>query len=488
MKKHAIFAKLLRLLFLLPAVPAGSLFGQTVSPVSSQTFLQSPYHYNINNWSRMTGNRLQLRLRLLDTRVEQASLLLRMRMVCESLSLENPVPIPIPFSLSGGEELLLDADALSTYFLPSNLSYGGNGKQAFLQSGGMLPDGVYRLYFEVYEAKSGNKVSIQESPAIFKLVAGEPPLINTPVYGSTQYYGKQTSIRFQWTPRHLHVAGFFLTEYSFELAEIPQGAESWKEYFHTLPLILRTTTSQTFFDYGQEYTQLIPGKRYAFRVHAKCSNAENEQLYIKNDGYSEVFLLYYEEDCPVVPQLRITNIRATTATIEWSEPVEANSYTLLYRKNGKPDARWFKFQEELPAGTSMLKLTELTPATGYECKLSVQCDYSQSENDAVYRFTTLASDNAGLKCGKHESAQGETKDQTPLKKLMRFDQVRNSNGFIFEIEEAEGQDGIFSGSGYTHIPLLANTGVKVKFKNIFVNKDYELVSGTFTAESDKKGL
>ena len=470
MKRHTFFQKLSALLFLLPAFLAGSGNGQTISPVSSQTFLQAPYLYNINHWSRMADDRLQVRLRLLDTRVEQASLLLRMRLVCESLSLENAMPLPIPVSLSGGEEIQLSARDLYPYFLPANLIYSGNGQQAFLQSGGMLPDGVYRLYFEVYEAKSGNKVSIQESPAIFKLVAGEPPLINTPHDGSTQYYGKQNALRFQWTPRHLHVA------------------ENWKEYFHTLPSILKSTTSQTFFDYGPEQPQLIPGKRYAFRVHARCSNAENEQLYIKNDGYSEVFLLYYEENCPIVPQLRITGIRATTANIEWSEPVEAKSYTLLYRKNGKPDARWFKLKEELPAGTSLAKLTELEPATGYECKLTVQCDYSQSENDAVYRFTTLASDNAGLKCGKHEAKESEPKSQTPLRQLQRFDQVRTSNGFVIEIEEAEGKDGIFSGSGYTHIPLLANTGVKVKFKNIFVNKDYELVSGVLTAEKDKNGL
>ena len=59
---------------------------------------------------------------------------------------------------------------------------------------------------------------------------------------------------------------------------------------------------------------------------------------------------------------------------------------------------------------------------------------------------------------------------------------------LLKIEEATGSNGMFSGSGYTHIPLLSNTGVKVKFKNVFINKDYELVSGTFTAETDKGEL
>ena len=75
-----------------------------------------------------------------------------------------------------------------------------------------------------------------------------------------------------------------------------------------------------------------------------------------------------------------------------------------------------------------------------------------------------------------------------LPSLKKFDQVRSGNGFVFEIEEASGSNGVFSGSGYTHIPLLSNTGVKVKFKNVFINKNYELVSGTFTAETDKGGL
>lgn len=476
-------------LFVLSVFPTGRVEGQTVSPVSSRTFLQAPYRYRLDDWAGMDGNRMEVCLRLLDTRVENATLFLRMRMVSENLSMENPVPLPLPVLLAGGEEIRLSARDLRPYFRPGNLQFNGNGKQAFLQSGGMLPDGVYRLSFEAYEAKSGNKVSVQEIPAVFKLVAGEPPLINMPGNGNTLYYGKQESIRFQWTPRHLHVAGFFLTRYTFELARIPEGAANWKEYFHTLPLIARETIEQPYLDYGPASPQLIPGNRYAFRVRARCTNASGENLHIKNDGYSEVFLLHFEEDCPVVPQLRVENIRATSVVINWSEPLEAKEYKLSYRKNGKPDARWFTFKETLPAGTSLARLENLEPATGYECRLSVRCAYSQSRNDATYRFTTLSTDNAGLDCGKHDKPdETKPKDQTPLKSLRRFDQIRTADGFVFEIDESTGENGVFSGTGYTHIPLLANTGVKVKFKNIFVNKDYELVSGVIEAEKDKSSL
>ncbi len=461
--------------------------GQTVSPVSSRTAVHPPYYYQWHQWSQLPDSRLHLYLRLLDTRVESATLFLRMRLVSDNLVIENTLPLPIPVSISGGEEVYLDGSMLSAYFLNSNVQISGNASRAFQLSGGVLPDGLYQLYFEAYEARSGSKVSINEMPAMFTLLAGEPPFLNTPLPEDTIYYGRQASIRFQWTPRHLATTAF-QTEYHFELAEIPQGVSAWEEYFHTLPLIHQESTHQTFLDYGQSLPELIPGTQYAFRVQASGTSADGEQLYIKNNGYSEVRRFYFEEHCPIVPQLRIENISSTRAVVRWTEPIEAQGYKLQYRKNGKPDARWFTYGEELMQGDTEAVLEDLEPSTGYECKLIVQCAYSQSKNDIVYRFTTLSTDNAHLDCGNHPNNSNPDRDQTPLESLRKFDQVRTANGFVFEIEEATGSNGMFSGSGYTHIPLLSNTGVKVKFKNVFINKDYELVSGTFTAETDKGEL
>lgn len=460
---------------------------QTISPVSSRTMLQAPYLYQWHQWSQMPDDRLHLYLRLLDTKVENATLFLRMRMVSDNLSIENARPLPIPISISGGEEVYLDAGMLAAYFFPAHVQVSGNASRDFSMNGGVLPDGLYQLYFEAYEAQSGSKVSLNEIPSMFTLLAGEPPFLNTPQAEDTIYYGRQASIRFQWIPRHLATPAF-QTEYHFELAEIPQGVSSWEEYFHTLPLIHQEQTGQTFLDYGQTLPELIPGTQYAFRVQASGTSADGEQLYIKNNGYSEVRRFYFEEHCPIVPQLRIENISSTRAVVRWTEPIEAQSYKLQYRKNGKPDARWFTYGEELMQGDTEAVLEDLEPSTGYECKLIVQCAYSQSKNDIVYRFTTLSADNAHLDCGNHPNSSNPDRDQTPLESLRKFDQVRTANGFVFEIEEATGSDGMFSGSGYTHIPLLSNTGVKVKFKNVFINKNYELVSGTFTAETDKGEL
>ncbi|MDR2556516.1 MAG: hypothetical protein LBC49_02245, partial [Bacteroidales bacterium] len=72
--------------------------------------------------------------------------------------------------------------------------------------------------------------------------------------------------------------------------------------------------------------------------------------------------------------------------------------------------------------------------------------------------------------------------------LRRFDKVKTASGLTISIEDVTGENGIFSGTGYTHIPLLANTGVKVTFKKIHINKNYELVSGEFICTSSRKKL
>lgn len=465
----------------------GNVQSQTVSPVFSQTLLQAPYPYRLQDWNRLPPQRLQLRLRMLDTRVGNATLYLKMEMESEKVKIENPHPIPVGISLSGGDEVLLDASHLGLYFHEPNLSISGPDAHG-LQTDGILPDGFYHLRFKVFEAVSGNWVSVQEVPAMFNLVSAEPPLIGFPAEDAVIPFRDPCHIRFQWIPRHLHVATGFLTEYIFEIAEIPQEVDNWKEYFHTLPLVYSQTTTACFLDYDPQMPELLPQKDYAFRIRTRCTNSTGESLLIKNDGYSQIQRFSYRESCPDILSLHIDRIQAHSARINWNGPIQARSYEILYRKNGKPDARWFSYGEELPAGTQSAVLEQLQASTGYECKINVHCVHTGSPNAIVRRFTTLSKENAHLECGKHDLWQDTGRSTRPLEKLMRFDQIRTANGFVIEVEEAEGSHGIFSGKGYTRIPLLSNTGVKVKFKNIFINRNYELVSGSILAEKDLNSM
>ncbi|MDE7357026.1 MAG: hypothetical protein K2M74_01155, partial [Bacteroidales bacterium] len=182
---------------------------QTVSPVFSQTTLLAPYSYKLQDWSRLPDERLQVRLRLLDTRVESSTLYLKMEMEANGIKIENPMPLANGIPLAGGEEITLNASRLSMYFLPANLSLSGTRAQEVRISDGVLPDGIYTLRFRVYEATTGNLVSVQEMPAMFTLVSGEPPLITSPAENETLWFSDPCHIRFQWMARHLQYAGGF---------------------------------------------------------------------------------------------------------------------------------------------------------------------------------------------------------------------------------------------------------------------------------------
>lgn len=490
MKSHTasgIFSFLSILFFcLIPNLT--DLWAQTLPPVLSQTHLSPPYAYRISQWKHLPGHRLQVRISLLDHAVDKADLSIGLLLESAHLQIENIHKVPLPFSISGGESILLDLNDISGCFDENNLSVKGQHQQALTLSGGMLPDGLYRLSFQIFETRSQQKVSVEEIPAVFSLVSANPPIWISPADRSTQMY-HQGEICFQWTPGHLNANGLFSTEYTLEIAEVPEGANHWREYFHTLPLIFSEKTDQTMMVYKpEEHSLLIPGKQYAFRVHASCINPDGEFLNIKNEGYSEVRLFYYKEECPPVLSVRIGKVTSSQAEISWNLPPQANSFKLQYRKNGKESASWFTHPQNFEEDSDTAILSHLEPSTGYECRLICHCDYSESEENSIYRFTTLSKDNAHLDCGNHPSGTEQNPDQTPLPQLRIFDQVSAANGFSFDITSVNGSNGKFSGTAITRIPLLGNTGVKVKFKNIYVNTQYQLVSGTFQAETDKDKL
>ncbi|MEG1497895.1 MAG: fibronectin type III domain-containing protein [Bacteroidales bacterium] len=460
---------------------------QVISPVSSQTFLFPPYLHRLQDWIQSPENKIELRLRLLDASVSNAGVCLRMKLFSNNLQIENPTPIPQIFYLNGNENLILNAADLWSYFSHTNLRLSGSDQNDFIKNGGQLPDGIYHLSFEVYEARSGNKVSFEEIPAIFSLLSCDPPILNTPFNESTVLMENIPLTRFQWTPRHWSAKGFVSTEYTFEIAEIPESfLGDWQQNFNSLPLILKENTTQCSFSYGMELPLLKPGNRYAFRVKASCQNRNGESLLFKNNGYSEVFSFVCKENCTPVSNVQITAITSCSASLNWSNQIRAEKYKIYYRKGGIENAQWFI--KKISSDTLHYALDNLEAATAYECKIGTICAYSESDPSNTYHFTTLSSENTVLQCGNHNTNNTNTQDQSPLFLLQRFDKVQTKMGFAINIEEVSGENGYFSGSGYTHIPLLANTGIKVKFKHIFVNKNYELVSGKFEASSSKKKL
>ncbi|MDR1973412.1 MAG: fibronectin type III domain-containing protein [Bacteroidales bacterium] len=155
--------------------------------------------------------------------------------------------------------------------------------------------------------------------------------------------------------------------------------------------------------------------------------------------------------------------------------------------NGTAGGEWFSIS--VANSDISAQLRNLEPSTTYECKITASCAFSapsESVNSPVITFKSLAPPNNDIPCGEMPKSIDISNDS--LFMLRIFDHVTTSSGLKLVIEEVSGQNGIFSGSGYTYIPLLANTGIKVKFKKIHVNTKYELVRGEFIAETSRRKL
>lgn len=467
---------------------AGRLHAQSIAPVRSVTTCQAPFLHRLSDWFLRSDPAFTLQISLLDASISHADLKLRMVLTSDKIRLENPMPLPRIFRLGGGELLSLTSEDLRTYFQVHQLSISNMSRTQFQQNGERLPDGLYQLSFEVYEAASGVKVSLHETPGVFRLISCEPPLLYSPDNHSVLEKQGPPHIVFGWTARHGAAAALMDTEYDFELKCIPGNFQGdWQSRFDQLATVYRQTTDRTSLIYDGSLPPLEVGLHYAFRVRARGRDRNGHDIVFSNQGYSEIFDFAYKAYCPPVAQWQIDSVTAYNARIQWTEDPLDCAYRLRYRKAEVADAAWFP--TDIPLGENTCRLYPLEPGTAYECQFQRQCQDGWSETDRTQRFRTLDEKPVVLKCGQHP----ETKTVQPnpaeaLAVLRKFDQVKTQSGFVMAIDEVEGGDGYFSGTAHTYIPLLDNTGVKVSFSKIFVNQNYELVSGTFKAAKSQRKL
>lgn len=469
-------------------VSLNTLHAQSISPVRSSTTCFAPHLHRLSDWFLRSEPIFTLQVGLLDAGVPSASLKLRMVLYSDHIRIENRQPLPRTFSIGGGEVITLESQDLREYFYLQNLVFSGMTEQQYLQNGERLPDGSYQLAFEVYEAASGVKVSLHETPGQFRLISCEPPLLYSPANQSVLQKQGPTSIVFGWTPRHSAQSSFMTTDYKLELKRIPENYQGdWQSRFDELSTVYAVNTDQTTLLYDETLPPLEVGLHYAFRVQATGRDKDGNEMVFSNRGQSEVWRFTYKAFCPTLTQWRVDDVTAFSAEIHFTEDYPSLAYKLQYRKADVLDAAWFPI--DIPLGETTYKLTSLEPGTAYECTLQRRCDEGWSETDRTQRFRTADEKPVELQCGEHPATSPADKsEENALPVLRKFDRIKTQSGFEIVIDEVSGYNGTFSGTGHTYVPLLGNVGLKVKFSKIFVNKNYVLADGTVQALRSGKGL
>lgn len=458
-------------------------YGQ-LFPVNITPQVIPPYSLKLSEYSTSISEKLVVNLLLID--IDEFN-----RPVNLKLYIENNAGISIqsndvvvganPIFLDGGVPLRLSNLDLQPYFAFQNLR--GISPQQYRVP---LPEGLYRFCFEAFDPRSGQRVSRKSCTTVY-LVLNDPPFLNIPNLGEQVSMRDPQNIIFQWTPRHLNATN---VEYEFTLAELWDDQMDPQAAFLASRPLYQTTTFATTLLYGPAEPQLLPDKKYAWRVRAIVNDGISETSVFKNNGNSEIYHFVYAGSCAEPGFVLAESGSSTKERIFWQGNRHIK-YNVQYRKKDAERAKWYD-SGTLNEETS---LYNLEPGTTYEFRVGGQClengafTYSQ-----VYEFTTPGNDQTiTYNCGI--TPELIITNQEPLESLMTND-VFTAGDFPVTVKEVSygnitgptpigGSGGSFSGWGYIVVPYLQDTKLKVSFNNIQINTDYQLTSGIVMTDYDE---
>lgn len=427
-----------------------------------------------------SGTQPRMIITLLNIDLQKPSLSVRLRLTIKggNAMLRNKDYGYYPsIQLDAGVPLRLTLDDLAPYFQISNLDATGISPSQLLENS-RLPDGYYTFCVEVVEVNSGQVISASalgcSSPVWIS--TSQPPLLNLPLKGGGIAYREPLNLTFNWTPRHMSSANAaFQTEYEFTLSELwdttipPEAA-----FLNTAPLY-QTITPATTLLYGPAQPQLIPGKRYAWRVKAKAKMGIDEYDVFLNNGYSEIYTFILQEDCQP-PQQVLATVEKNVVTVSWLPQPKMSEYIVEYRES-RDDAEWFNVK----TSEDHVAIYDAIPGRSYEYRVGGYCVAETKTMGDLHGFKMPAKDSSVNKnCGLLPDIK--LANQTAIKELKNGDQIM-AGDFPVRLMTVSGA-GTFQGTGYVMIPFLSDAKIKVKFNNITVNTNRQLLTGLILTTFD----
>ena len=482
----------LNLLLLCSLIGFGS-YAQTY-PIVVSTQITQPSPIYLRNYADATtiNSPIKMQLVLNDLTISNRQVKLKIYFQGNGVSFTTNdfVVGARPLYLEGGFPLQLTNVDLAPYFEYQNL-LGLNPNQ-YAQP---LPEGVYNIYVEVYDFATGKKLS-KKTGSTTIIFQNEPPFLNLPLNNASIMQQNIQNIIFSWTPRSINVSN---VEYEFSLVEIWDQYTPVQNAFAYSPPLYTTTIRNTTFQYGINEPQLIPGKKYAWRIKAKAILGAEEIGVFKNNGYSEIYSFTYEVFCTSPLAIKTDGISQDQAKISWSGNIDNYDYQINYREKNA-DSEWYK----LITPRENLTISNLKPNTVYEYTVGASCDVGKYTHSSVKEFTTLAKDEITFQGCGIKPDPNDLANKTPLPELFPNDVV-TAGDFPIVVLHSTGSNGTFTGDGYVTLPFLEkfrklidaadalggekiNIGqfsrIRITFKNIGVNTDFKLISGEIIASYD----
>ncbi len=463
-------------------------------PVTISTQLTQPSPIYLNNYADAStiNSPIKVQLILNDLTISNRQVRLKCYFQGNGISLvtNDFVVGARPLHLEGGFPLQLTNIDLAPYFQFQNIQ--GINPNQYAQA---LPEGIYTFSVEIYDFATGKKLSRKTSVTTI-IFQNDPPFLNLPLNNASIMQQNIQNIIFSWTPRQINVSN---VEYEFSLVEIWDKYTPVQNAFAYSPPLYTTTTRTTTLQYSLSEPQLIPGRRYAWRIKAKAlANAEEVGVF-KNNGYSEIYSFTYEVFCTAPLAIETTSISQDQAKISWSGDIANYDYQVNYREKNA-SSEWYKLVTPREYAT----ISNLKPNTTYEYTVGASCELGKYTHSTIKEFTTMASDEIAFAGCGIKPDPNDLANKTPLPNLFPNDVV-TAGDFPIVVLHSTGSNGTFSGDGYVTLPFLekfrklidaadalggekTNIGkfsrIRITFNNIGVNTDFKLISGEIIASYD----
>ncbi|WP_299681690.1 fibronectin type III domain-containing protein [uncultured Tenacibaculum sp.] len=380
-----------------------------------------------------------------------------------------------PLFIEGGIPLTLTNTQLAPYYKLENIQ--GISSVVY---GRPIPEGSYNFCFEVYDFASGAKLSAKQCATVF-IFKNEPPILNFPQNGTNIEPTDFENIAFQWTPRHINVSN---VEYEFSLVEIWDNNVNPQTAFLSQAPIYEETTRRTTLIYGPDKPQLLPGKKYAWRVKAKALQGLEEIGLFKNQGFSEIFWFSRTAPC-LVPENVSAEAKGTSKiNVFWDQdPTVHSEYIIAYREADNPDAHWFTKK----TNSSWATIWNLKAGVTYEYKIKGKCTYQYSDYSEPQYITTdmVTNEDANYNCGIVPDAIAIS-NREPHPGLYIGDQITAGDFKVTLTNITSQSSGVISGNGFVSIPYLNFAKFAVTFNGVLVNSSNQLAEGEIVTLYDPK--
>jgi polyhydroxyalkanoate synthesis regulator phasin len=440
-------------------------------PVQLTPVFNSPYSLKLSDYATSMDAKMQLLINPTDISINNRQVRLKFSIQGNGINAKSTdfIQGENPIFINGGELQTLTNVDIAALFRLENLQ----GISA-VQYANPLPEGMYDFCFEMYDFATNQKIS-QKSCSMLYLILNDPPLLNTPQRNEQIAATDFPNILFTWTPRQINATN---VSYTYELKELLDPSIDPQYGFQMAPLLYQETdlrSTAMVYDLGKP--NLIPGKRYAWRVRAVSMSGLSENSIYKNDGYSEVFSFKYTPSCNAPTFLLSESQSTKSVKITWQGVPEHTRYQLQYKKQDVRNAQWFSSSS---LNTQSL-ITNLEPGVTYEFRVGSSCD---AATEGVQSFTysgistfTTPTETNGVKaynCGIIPKIS--IQNQKPIDNLI-VSETFTAGDFPVTILELDEQRNPYSGRGYIIVPYLADTKIAVEFSNITINTDYQLING-----------